>query len=115
MINCLKLNPFNLLRFNESGDFGSQEEVDKAEKIARILKKYGIVCYCYTSRDDLDYHKVEALKISGSGFKREGIVNVFKIIANKKERPRGFVVCPMDCHKCNRCSKSRMNTCVVKH
>lgn len=115
MINSFKRQPFNLLRLNESGDFHNQECVDKAEKIARILKKHGIICYCYTSRSDLDYHKIEALRISGSGFKKDGIVNVFKIIKSKKDRPRGFSMCPMNCRKCNRCSKSRMSTCVVKH
>lgn len=110
-----KVKPFTALRFNESGDFHSQACVDKAEKIARILKPYDIVCYCYTSRSDLDYHKVEALRISGSGFKKPGIVNVFKVIERKEDKPKGYVICPMDCHSCNRCQKAGMKTVVVKH
>jgi len=115
MANSFKLHPFNLLRFNESGDFHSQECVGKAEKVARILKPYGIRCYCYTSRDDLDYHRVEALKVSGSGFKKPGIVNVFKIINSKKDRPKGYTMCKMSCKVCDRCSRARMSTCVIKH
>lgn len=115
MINSFKLRPFNLLRFSESGDFHSQECLDKAEKIARILKPYGIRCYCYTSRSDLDFRKVEALRVSGSGFKKPGIVNVFKIIDSKKDRPFGWSLCKMSCKTCDRCSRARMKTCVVKH
>lgn len=110
-----KTNPFTALRFNEAGDFHSQDCVDKAEKIARILKPYGIVCYCYTSRDDLDFSRVEALRVSGSNFKKPGVVNVFKIIPSKEEKPKGYGICPMDCHACNRCLKAGMKTAIVKH
>jgi len=110
-----KAKPFTALRFNESGDFHSQDCVDKAEKIARILKPYGIVVYCYTSRDDLDYHKLEALKVSGSGFKKSGIVNIFKMIKKKEDKPRGYGVCMGNCHSCNRCLKSGMKTVVLQH
>lgn len=114
-INAQKPVPFNALRLNEAGDFHSQDCVDKAEKIARMLKLYGITTYCYTSRDDLDFHKIEALRVSGSGFKKDGVVNIFQIIDNKKDRPRGYKICPMDCHICNRCMKAGMKTAVVKH
>jgi len=110
-----KAKPFTALRFNEAGDFHTQECVDKAEKIARILKPYGIICYCYTSRDDLDFHRLEALKVSGSGFKKPGIVNVFKVIACKEDKPKGYGICPMDCHSCDRCLKSGLKTAIVKH
>ena len=72
-LNAIKTKPFNALRFNEAGDFWSQECVKKAEKIARILNTYNVVVYCYTSRSDLDYGKISALRISGSGFKKKGV------------------------------------------
>ena len=115
VVNAYKKNPFNKLRLNESGDFYNQDSVNKAEKIARILKKYGVITYCYTSRDDLDFSKVWALRVSGSGFKKEGIVNVFKIINNKKDRPRGYAMCGMSCKICDRCSRAGLMTCVVRH
>jgi len=114
-INSLKPIPFNALRLNEAGDFHTQACLDKAEKIARILKRYGIKVYCYTSRDDLDFHRVEALKVSGSGFKKDGVVNVFQIIDSKKDKPKGYKICPMDCHICTRCMKAGMKTAVLKH
>ena len=115
LINSLRRVTFNALRFNEAGDFHSQECVTKAEKIARILKPYGIVTYCYSSRCDLDYRLVTALRISGSGFKKEGIVNVFKIIDRKEDRPKGYGLCIGDCRKCNRCQKAGLKTCIIKH
>jgi hypothetical protein len=115
LLNSLKVKPFTALRLNEAGDFWTQECVDKAEQIARKLQNYNITVYCYTSRSDLDYSKVRALRISGSGFKKEGITNVFKIITDKKEKPKGYGICPMSCKVCTRCLKTGMKTCVIKH
>jgi hypothetical protein len=115
LINALRKLPFTALRLNEAGDFHTQECIQKADKIARILKPYGIPVYCYTSRDDLDYSHVSALRISGSGFKKKGIVNVFKIIDKKEDKPKGFKLCPMDCKVCDRCQKAGLKTAVLKH
>lgn len=114
-LNATKAKPFNALRLNEAGDFWGQACVDKAEKVARILKKYGVVTYCYTSRSDLDYHRVRALRISGSGFKKAGVVNVFMIVDSIKDKPKGYGVCPMDCKSCTRCHKAGIKTVVLKH
>jgi len=114
-LSLKKKKPFNAIRFNEAGDFHSQDCVNKAEKIARILKKFGVICYLYTSRNDLDYSHVKALKISGSGFKKKGIVNIFKIISSKKNKPKGYGLCKMDCRICNRCLRSGLKTAVIKH
>lgn len=115
ILSSMKRNPFTAIRFNESGDFHNQSCVNKAEKIARILKPYGIICYCYTSRNDLDYRKVKALRISGSNFKKPGIVNIFKIIKKKEDKPKGYAMCPMDCHSCNRCMRAGLKTAIIKH
>ncbi len=56
-----KGNPPKALRFNESGDFKNQEDIDKMKLIIqgfkeRVLHDYGenIKCYGYTKRVDLD-------------------------------------------------------------
>jgi hypothetical protein len=110
-----RIRPFNAIRFNEAGDFWSQKCVQKAEHIARMLADYGIKCYCYTSRKDLDYSKVKHLIISGSGFRKEGIANEFKIVNDVKEKPKGYVVCPMSCKSCDRCLGRGNLTVVKKH
>ena len=114
VVNAYKRNPFSALRVNESGDFHSQDCVDKMEQIARILKRYGIVTYAYTSRSDLDYSKVRDSVIHGSGFTKPGIKGIFKIIPNKKARVKGFSSCKMNCKICKLCQK-HSNVCVVKH
>jgi hypothetical protein len=114
-INSLKTEPFTALRFNESGDFWSQSCVNKAERIACILSRFGIKTYCYTSRSDLDFSSIRHLIISGSGFRKDGITNEFRMIYNLSERPRGFGICPMNCSKCTRCLVRGLSTVVVKH
>lgn len=114
MANSFKIHPFNALRMNESGDFHSQECVDKAEEIARILKRYGIVTYAYTSRSDLDYSGVRDFVIHGSGFTKPGIKGTFKIIPNKKAKVKGYSLCKMNCRSCTLCQKYS-NICVLKH
>jgi len=115
LLNAMKEKPFNALRLNESGDFHSQECVTKAESIALILRRFGIVTYCYTSRSDLDFSKVKHLVISGSGFQKKGITNEFKIVFDISERPKGYGVCKGNCKICKRCSIRGMKTVVKKH
>jgi len=114
ILNSLKATPFTALRFNEAGDFWSQECVNKAEQIARVLKKYGIRVYCYTSRQDLDFSRVRHLVISGSGFQKAGVRGVFKMIYDKKEKPSGYGICKMNCKICQRCLIGR-KTVVLQH
>lgn len=114
-INNNKRKPFTKLRFNESGDFISQKCLNKAEKIAKVLKGHGIKVYCYTSRSDLDFRRVKDLIISGSNFQRKGISNIFKIIKKDEKIPIGFSLCGMSCKKCDRCSEIGKKTVVVKH
>jgi hypothetical protein len=115
LINSMKRNPFKYIRFNESGDFISQDCVDKAEKIAKMLHRFGIKCYCYTSRSDLNFSKCRYLVVSGSNFKRAGISNIFKIIGKESELKKGYKLCVGDCKVCNRCTFKNMKTCIVKH
>jgi len=114
-LNALKALPYTALRLNEAGDFWSQKCVDKATHIARILKKYGIRVYCYTSRRDLDFSRCsEYMTISGSGFTKEGIRGIFTMVHSKKERPVGFGICKGDCRICQRCLVGR-KTVVLRH
>lgn len=108
-----KGKPWDKLRFNESGDFHSQECVDKADKIASYLSRYGIKTYCYTHRSDLDFSRVRHLIISGSNFEKSGITNTFRMVEDISEKPKGWSVCSGDCRICDKCSK-RGNKIVIK-
>jgi len=115
LINSLKEKPYTHLRFNESGDFHMQACVAKAERIATIIKPYGIKAYGYTCRSDLDYTSVKNLILSGTGFEKEGISNVFLIVDDVKDRPKGYGVCCGDCSVCNRCMVRGNKTVVKRH
>ena len=116
LINALKELPWTALRFNESGDFHTQECINKAEKIATILNRYGIKVYCYTARSDLDYSNIRHLIISGSGFQKVGITNIFRMVEDvKKECPKGWGICAGDCRICNRCQIRGYKTVVARH
>ena len=108
-----KGKPWDKLRFNEAGDFHSQECLDKADTIASYLNRYGIKSYCYTHRSDLDYSKLRNLIVSGSNFQKAGIPNTFKMVEDLKDKPKGWSVCAGDCRICDKCSK-RGNKIVVK-
>lgn len=98
-INEKKRTKIKHVRFNEAGDFSSQADVDKMSAIARILKKYGIRCYVYTARKDLDFSKRnDNLIVNGSGFM---VDNAFVAV---KEHSDTSLKCIGDCKKCSLCS-----------
>jgi hypothetical protein len=115
IINSRKGVKFDKIRLNEAGDFHTQECVDKAEKIAKLLATFGIKVYCYTSRDDLNFTKVKNLVINASGFSAPGLQNEFRMILADEEWPKGYAKCPEDCTVCDRCSILGKKTFVLKH
>jgi hypothetical protein len=115
ILACIRpKRPIKALRFNESGDFRSQEDVDKMDEIAAHLSDYGIKVYGYTSRSDLDYSNVRYLIVNGSGFWKRGIAGIFRIFKTEQEVPEDYRTCPADCTKCVRCLKGN-NTAVILH
>lgn len=116
LINSLKAVPYTTLRLNEAGDFHSQKCVDKAERIAQLLGRFGIKVYCYTHRSDLDYSGTKNLIVSGSNFMKEGVSNIFRIVENiKRDKPKGWSICPMDCTVCNKCMIRGQKIVVKEH
>jgi hypothetical protein len=114
-INALKRKPFKIIRFNEAGDFHTQACVDKVEAIAKILAKYGVKTYLYTSRKDLDFSKVEHFVINASGFEHKDLTNDFRLVQNLEDVPKGYDVCEQDCTVCARCSVKGAKNVIVQH
>jgi len=125
-INAGKRIKFDKLRFNESGDFHDQEGLEKADKVAKLLSKYGVTVYCYTSRDDLDYTNVKHLVVNRSlnGLKEhepvKGLSNEFLMITKEegedwKKWPKGYAKCPSDCRICDRCSVKGKKSFIIQH
>lgn len=102
------------LRLNESGDFYSQECVNKAEYVAKHLYlNLGITTYCYTARKDLDFSNCEYLIINGSGFKKTGIKRAFTAVASLD---KNALHCAGDCTICSLCaSTSKKDIQVLMH
>ena len=108
--------PIKYLRFNESGDFHTQDCVDKLVKIAKLsaISLPKLVIYTYTARSDLDF--TEALKqpnlvINGSGFMLD---NNFSIAKTNKELKSGDRICGGDCSICSYCKVKQHNIIKVK-
>jgi len=113
-INNRKRNPYQAIRLNEAGDFWSQSCVNKAEKIAKMLKPYGVKVYCYTARKDLNFSECKNIVINGSGFHKKGIRGIFVMVTDVKDKPKGYGVCCGDCRVCKRCIVGK-NTVILKH
>lgn len=88
------------LRFNESGDFYTQNDVIKACNISDILYP-NIKSYIYTARSDLYYKFPRTLVINGAGFM---IDNNF-LIEDKASNKSKNAICIADCRKCSICTK----------
>jgi hypothetical protein len=115
LLNSTKVIPFKNLRFNEAGDFHNQAELDKAEEIAKMLRRFGIRCYCYTSRNDLNFSKIKHLLCHGSNFVKNGISNKFRIVKSLKERKMGESVCKQNCRVCKKCLMKNLKIIIKKH
>jgi len=117
-INRMRKRPA-YFRFNESGDFYGQVDVQKMDVLAGHLKeKFGIKTYGYTARKDLDFSGVKHMMVKGSsndaGNNGTTIVRHGQKIhkqGNKpswyhlfyKENGKIFAVCPGDCWDCKLC------------
>lgn len=95
------------LRLNESGDFYSQEDIAKAEKLAQVLKEqFNIITYTYSARADLDFSDCQFLLVKGSGHEQAN--NGQTMVIAKDEKPlKGFVNCPGSCKSCAICSSDK--------
>ncbi len=113
IIKRKKIKP-TLFRFNESGDFHSQECIEKLNHIAIFLLLHNVVTYGYTAREDLDFENVSFLvKGSNNDSGNHGKTVVLSDIADIQT---GFVECIGDCKICSLCSAEKpYNIAFVKH
>jgi len=99
-----KRNNVAFLRFNESGDFRTQSDVEKAEKIARIIKqRINVDTYTYTASDHLDFNMCDYLVVNASNADIDGYAQRFTVVEDKSEIPDDGFICPQDCSVCHAC------------
>lgn len=94
------------VRFNESGDFTCQADIDKLNRIVDIVSKHrpGIIFYGYTARADLDFTGAKFV-IRGSGFAcKNGQTTVLR---KGDAKPKGWFLCPGSCKSCSVCAREK--------
>jgi hypothetical protein len=97
------------IRFNESGDFYGQRDVNKLKAIAKMLPWFTF--YGYTARKDLSYTSLPAnLCINGSNWRR-GKMNSFTAVP---EYTGDNPICAGDCRICGLCKKANSLTIECK-
>lgn len=102
-------------RYNESGDFKNQEDIEKLSEIAKKLnEEFSITTYGYSARSDLDFKNVNFL-VKGSGHDNGN--NGTTIVVNKKEDvPKDYITCIGSCIDCDVCKKlNKLNVAFIKH
>ncbi len=106
--------PTRYLRFNESGDFWSQECVDKLSYIAKALKSAAnITAYGFSARSDLDFSKA-AFLVKGSGHDH-GNNGRCMVVSEGDAVPDDHMVCPENCRVCNVCMRdSKVNIAFIE-
>lgn len=99
-------------RFNEAGDFHSQECIERANAVSVFLRSEGIIPYCNSARSDLDFQGADFI-VRGSGWK--GPSGETQVIVGKRALPTDFSICPMDCRRCNMCKIPKGNIAFLYH
>ncbi len=89
------------LRYNESGDFHDQQDIDKLSFVAEGLATIGVTTYGYSARSDLDFSNSRFL-IKGSGSTKGNNGNC-TVIERDAPVPDGYLICPGSCKRCNLC------------
>jgi len=101
-------NPMRAFRFNESGDFVNQAQLDWFTAVCRVLKSKRVSCYGYTARTDLDLSrllKVATVQVSNDlhGWIEQG-ANRFKMV---DEPSPLHLECAGDCRICKLCQTQK--------
>ena len=99
------LNP-RFVRIHESGDFYSQEYLDKWVEIAR--KNPSIVFYAYTKQDHLDFSKAKETEnlVIHKSILPDGSLNFDKPeVLEKKIQKFGGFICPLSHDRTKKCGE----------
>ena len=110
-----RVNILNKFRFNESGDFYSQKQLNWFAALCGKLKRAGIVSYGYTARTDLDLTlliKNAFVNVSNDLNKwTDTGANRFKAVKAYTDKN---LKCAGDCRICSICSKAKGKTIEVE-
>lgn len=109
--------PINLMRFQEVGDFRTQEDLDKMIEVSNLLyDTLQIKSYTYTHNRNLDFNKPRPhLTINGSDFM---VDNQFTVVKPEKYKEyvktHECIECPQKCKMCNSICANKLGIEIVE-
>ena len=99
------LHNIKFVRYNESGDFETQHDVEKLKDLAKFYS--WLQFYGYTARKDLSFKNLPTnLSICGSGWRR-GNMNNYLVVDKYDPDYKGGYKCNKDCRACDLCKYPR--------
>jgi len=96
-----KRSPVTAVRFSEAGDFRSDSDIIRINRIAQILKPHGIDVYTYSASSFLNWDLATDFTINQSNELSDYGDRLFSAVPTKDDIPEGAVMCPFEYAKNN--------------
>lgn len=104
-----KRNEVTTLRFSQSGDYRTQQDILKVDEIARRLEDLDV--YTYTASSFLDWSDAEHVTVNASNENFDHADHRFIVVDSAEDIPEGGIRCPYDqsdgeikCGDCRLCA-----------
>jgi len=102
--------PIQYVRLSEAGDFRTQADVEKANRLAILLSAINIRMYGYTARKDLNFTNLhDNFVMNGTNFMIDNSFNPVPMITGKLD-----AVCDGDCPNCTLCKVKEHKNIEIK-
>jgi len=102
-----KRNPVDALRFNESGDFSTRQDILKLETIGHRLDDL-VDTYTYSASSDLPWKEVESVTINQSNDFRDYGRRRFIVVDSVSDIPQDGIRCAHDLDESVKCGDCRL-------
>ncbi len=96
-----KRSPVTAVRFSEAGDFRSDSDIIRINRIAQILKPHDIDVYTYSASSFLNWDLATDFTINQSNDFSDYGDRLFSAVPTKDDIPEGAVMCPFEYAKTN--------------
>jgi len=113
LVQDAKINKVKKIRFNVSSDLRSQSDINRIDRIAKLLD---IPVYLYTASSFLDFSNIDNTIINCSNldlwnrYRNKNNFNFYTVVKTEKQLnnfiSQGYKKCKNDCSICNYCSQS---------
>lgn len=90
-LNSRKRKPFDSIRFSEAGDFRSNSDIIRVNRIAELTD---VPVYTYSASHKLNWDLAEHFTVNASNGRADYGDRRFRAIAESEDKPDGSVWCP---------------------